>query len=441
MRGKILPFFVKQSKEELTDRSGLALVDEFMTGLGFTKKLHEIFALPGSGRGIKAADYVRTLVCHFTDGGHHLEEIEELSSDEGFRSLIKMKHMPGSDAVGNWLRRVGSKDGKSSVREINNYLVGRYADISRETDFVLDVDSTLIESNKGDATYSYEGERSYHPMLGFLSDGRDEPICSYVKFRQGSASPQTDILEAIQQTETLLPEGKRIKYFRSDSAAYQVKITEYCNDNGIYYTITADQDVSVKEAISTISPEEWTPLHDRLDGFKTGREVAETTHTMNDSQHSFRLVVQRELKEEGDLFGDYSYYCIIANIPTGGFDGKTAEAVVWHHNGRGNCERYIEDTKYGLTLRYVPCGQFEANAMYYTVGMLTFNLLKLMQMMVLPKSWLNRTVLTLRRKFLRMVSKVTYTGHQCFLHINKTMEEIRDIIRVRESIWLLKQAL
>lgn len=441
MRGKILPFFVKQSKEKLTDRGGLALIDEFMTGLGFTKKLHEVFALPGSGRGIKATDYVRTLVYHFTDGGRHLEEIEGIRSDDGFRSLIKMKHMPGSDAVGNWLRRVGFKNGTSNVRKVNNYLVGRYAYASSETDFVLDVDSTLIESNKGDATYSYKHFRSYHPMLGFLSDGRDEPICSYVKFRQGSASPQTDILEAIQQTETLLPEGKRIKYFRSDSAAYQVKITEYCNDNDIYYTITADQDDSVKEAISTISPEEWRPLHDRLDGFKTGRDVAETIHTMNHSKHSFRLVVQREFKDEANLFGAYSYYCIIANIPTDGWDGKTAEEVVWHHNGRGNCERYIEDTKYGLTLRYVPCGQFEANAMYYTVGMLTFNLLKLMQMMVLPKSWLNRTVLSLRRKFLRRVAKVTYTGHQWLLQINNTMEEIRDIIRVRERIWLLKQAL
>lgn len=178
MRGKILPFFVKQSKEKLTGRGGLALIDEFMTGLGFTEKLHEVFALPGSGRGIKATDYVRTLVYHFTDGGRHLEEIEGIRSDEGFRSLIKMKHMPGSDAVGNWLRRVGFKNGTSNVRKVNNYLVGRYAHASSETDFVLDVDSTLIESNKGDATYSYKHFRSYHPMLGFLSDGRDEPICS-----------------------------------------------------------------------------------------------------------------------------------------------------------------------------------------------------------------------------------------------------------------------
>ena len=274
-------------------------------------------------------------------------------------------------------------------------------------------------------------------MLGWLSDGKDEPICSYVKFRPGKASAQVDILEALQHPETLLPLDKRIKYFRSDSAAYQAKIIDYCNDNDIYYTITADKDVSVMSAIMDIPSKAWKPLHDRIDGFKTGREVAETIHTMNDSNHSFRLIVIRELTEKPDLFGPYTYYAIITNMPEDGLDRMTAEEVVWHHNGRGNCERYIEDTKYGLALRYVPCGQMEANAMYYTIGILTFNLLKLMQMMVLSKSWLKRTVLSLRRELFRLVAKVTWSGRRIYLQVNKTLEEIRELIRIREKIWAL----
>jgi len=438
MTGRILPFFVTQSNEKLTDRGSLAIIDEFMTGLGFMDQLDQVFPSPGSGKGIKAVDYVRTLVYHFTDGGRHLKEMEEIKHDRGLRSLIKMDHMPGSDAVGDWLRRQGKRVGTDYVQRMNDYLVHRYMNTSKNTDFIFDVDGTLIESNKGDATYSsYKQVTGYHPMLGWLSDGKDEPVCSYVKFRQGKASAQTDILEALQHTETLLPEGKRIKYFRSDSAAYQAKIIDYCNDNDIYYTITADKDVSVMSAILNIPSKSWQPLHDRTDGFKTGREVAETIHKMNDSDHSFRLVVIRELREKPDLFGPYTYYAIITNIPLDGLDGMMAEEVVWHHNGRGNCERYIEDTKYGINLHYVPCGQFEANAMYYTIGILTFNLLKLMQMMVLPKSWLKKTVLSLRRGLFRMVTKVTYSSRRLLLQINKTTEEIRQLIRIREKIWAL----
>ena len=437
MTGRILPFFVTQSKEKLTDRGSLAIIDEFLTGVGFMDQLHQVFPLPGSGKGIKAADYVRTLVYHFADGGRHLEELEAIKTDEGFRSLIKMDHMPGSDAVGDWLRRMGKRRGTDYVQQLNDNLVRRYVTVSKQQQFIFDVDSTVIGSNKGDATYSYKNIQGYHPMLGWLSDGCDEPICSYVKFRQGSASAQTDIMEALQHTEALLPSDKRIKYFRSDSAAYQAKIIDYCNDNDIYYTITADKDVSVMSAIMDIPSKAWKTLHDRIDGFKTGREVAETIHTMNDSNHSFRLIVIRELTEKPDLFGPYRYYAIITNIPADGLDGITAEEVVWHHNGRGNCERYIGDTKYGLTLQYVPCGQFEANAMYYTMGILTFNLLKLMQMMVLPKSWIKKTILSLRRGLFRIVAKVTARGRQFFLQVNKTKEELIAIIRIREKIWAL----
>lgn len=435
MQHKILPFFVKQSKTKLTDRGSLALVDEFMTGIEFTQKMNKVLPLPGSGRGINYPDYVRTLVYHFSDGGRFLEEIQPLKEDSGFRNLIHMKHMPGSDAVGNWLRRFGEKKGTDYMKGLNDFLVRRYVHESQHTAFVLDIDSTFIVSHKGDATYSYKNEPSYHPMLGFLSDGRSEPICSYEKFRQGNASAQTDILETIQHNETLLSGDKRIREVRIDSAGYQCKVIDYCNDNGLHYTITADQDSSVKDAIKRIKEDAWPPLHDRQ-GFKTGRELAETTHTMNHSNHCYRLIVQRELKETLDVFGLYRYYCIISNIPKG---EKTATEVVWHHNGRGNCERYIEDTKYGINLRFVPCGQFEANALYYSIGILTFNLLKLMQMIVLPKSSSKQTVLSLRREFFRMVAKVTQTGHDWYLQVDKHMDQIGELIRVRQKIWLMTQ--
>ena len=39
-----------------------------------------------------------------------------------------------------------------------------------------------------------------------------------------------------------MPKGKRIKRFRSDSAAYQSQVINYCQGNGIEYAIGADLD-------------------------------------------------------------------------------------------------------------------------------------------------------------------------------------------------------
>lgn len=437
MRERILPFLVKQSKEKLTDRGALAVVDEFMAAIGLLSEIGRRFPRPGSGRGMKAVEFIRTVIYHFVDGGRFLEEIGSVRNDKGFRKLVKMDRMPGPDAVGNWLRRMGNGGLTSGVDLCIDFLVKRYLRRSDRNMFTLDVDATIIESEKGDAVKSYKGIRGYHPMLAFLSDGTDGPICSSVKFRQGNASPQVDILEAIRHSGALIPEGKGIRYFRSDSAAYQARVVDHCNGHGIYYTVTADLDVSVLGAIRSIASRRWKSLHDRKDRFKTGREYAETVHTMNDSDHSFRLIVQREVVDEGclfDCYGKYRYHCVITNVPS---EEMTGEQVIWHHNGRGNAERFIRDVKYGVNLRYVPCGQFEANAMYFHLGIVAYNVIKLMQVLVLPETSSTRRIQSVRSSLLRMVAKVT-TGSRCiWMQVNKTGGEIRQLLLIREKIYRL----
>jgi len=80
-----------------------------------------------------------------------------------------------------------------------------------------------------------------------------------------------------------MPQGKRIKYFRSDSAAYQWEILDYCEKKGIKYAVGADLDSSVREAIAQIPASRWRPIK--------GGHLAETVHSMNKSRHSFRLMV------------------------------------------------------------------------------------------------------------------------------------------------------
>ena len=444
MNGTILPYLIEQTKEKLTDRGCLAIVDEFITGIGLETQIKDTFPQPGSGRGIPGFDYIRSLLFHFIDGGRYLEDIYDIKNDKGFCELIKMANIPTPGAVGNWLRRSGDKGYISYLDKSRDYLVKKYLESSERKNYAFDVDGTLIESDKGDAQKSYKGIVGYHSMLGFLSDGTNEPICSYAKFRQGNASAQTDILEALQHSQTLLTNDKRIEYFRSDSAAYQAKIINYCNGEGIKYTITADLDQSVVESISTIEELSWKVLHDRKDNYVTKRKYSETVHAMEKSDHSFRLIVIRELIEQLPLFvgidhdvkgySRYKYYCIITNIDQEEMNGQK---VIWYHNARGNAERFIADGKYGLNLRYLPCGQFKANTIYYAIGILAYNLIKLMQISVLPIRWRNSEINTVKRYLFRLVAKVVCKSRIVRLKLNKNLAEIKDLMLIREKIYAL----
>jgi len=472
MTDTILPFSLDRSKEKLTDRGSLAIVDEYAEAIGLSEKVDREFPSPGSNRGIDPSAYVRTLAFHFSEGGRHIGEVRQIKTDEGFRALVDIGQMPGPDAVGDWLRRMGSGGGREALRACNDRLVRRYlkgtflkeaspeeskiegsetegsaglgaldSEESDSEELTLDVDATIIEADKGDGQTAYDGTVGYHPMLGFLSDGRRRPCCSHVGFRSGNASPQVGIEEAIRHTlELVEEEGQALGYFRSDSAAYQSDVIDLLDDEDVGYTITADMDEAVRRAIEGVPEGSWKPLQDR-DGFKTGRQISETVHTMNDSASAFRLVLWRELIAEPSLFevvfeaGDYyEYGGVITNIPK---EKMSAEEVVHHHRGRGNAERFIGEAKSGVGLRHLPCGAEEANRIWFGVGMLTYNLLKLMQQQVLPAGWKHRTIQTLRRKALRLVGKVTKSARQLTLQVRASYRQLRRLRTVRRQIYRL----
>lgn len=442
MARRKLQYRIEQTKENLTKRAALPLLGDFIAAIGLEDEINQTFPRPGSGRGFSGFEYIRSLIFHFVDGGRYLEDIYDLKEDKGFCILTRIKHIPTPDAIGDWLRRCGERGYEKYLTHYIDYTLKRYlkGNTNNKKGYILDVDSTLIESDKGDAVMSYKGFRSYHPMLGYLSSNVNDPICSYVKFRQGNASAQVDILDAIKHTQELLKSCKKsLSYFRSDSAAYQAEIINYCEKEGIKYTITADHDSSVLETICTIPEESWRSYYDRAEeGIKTRSEYAETVHFMNNSDHSFRLIVIRKPIAQLPLFDwmpTYQYYCLISNIPKEEMD---AQNVIWHHHARGNAERYIEDGKYGLNLRYVPCGQFHANLIYFLIGMLAYNIVKLMQMFVLP-SWCRRfTILTLRERFFGLVGKVLTGSRQIRLAVNKSIEKIKELSFLRDKIYALK---
>ena len=116
------------------------------------------------------------------------------------------------------------------------------------------------------------------------------------------------------------------------------------------------------------------------------------------SDHAFRLILWREPVEEPSLFAEtdedfYRYGGVITNVSE---EEMSAEEVIHFHRARGNAERFIGEAKSGVGLRHLPCEAQEANRIWFSVGMLTYNLLKLMQREVLLTGWKCKTIQTLR---------------------------------------------
>ena len=50
------------------------------------------------------------------------------------------------------------------------------------------------------------------------------------EFRDGNIPAGAGAVEFLEYCEDMMPEGKRIKYYRSDSAAYQANVMNHCCD-------------------------------------------------------------------------------------------------------------------------------------------------------------------------------------------------------------------
>jgi hypothetical protein len=402
MAQKALPFKLEfSSKETITPYAGLGLYAEMYKALGIDKVAERIFPKPGSGNGFEANTYIYPLTMMFIGGGKYIEDIRKIQADKGLQELCQMEEVPSSDAVGDWLKRA-SDEKVSSLTGINNELTRRAVRKARGG-LTLDIDAMEIEAEKYDACYTYTGHKGYMPILGFIPE---LDWCAGYEFREGNVAPAERNYEFAQGIiERVEKMGKRVKRLRSDSAAYQANVINYLHAQKVKYTIAVDKDESIMRAIKKIGAAEWKPVRDR-DGIRSHQEYAEFIHSMNKSNHAFRVVVVRWVNPQQDLFErgeEYCYYGIATNYEE---DEKSGEEVIWWHRGRSNAENYNKEVKNGFNLGYVPCGEFGANAVWFGIGILAYNLFVASKLFLLPQSWLKKTIGTVRWQFIQIAGKV-----------------------------------
>lgn len=351
--------------------------------------------------------------------------------------MVGLEEMPRPCTVGDWLRRMGGV-GVRGVGFVNRRVVREVLKRDERGEYTLDVDATVIEAEKEEAEWTYMKVKGYQPLLGFIAE---VPVCLHGEFRAGDvpAGARMPCLPAgrvkfLESCLKELPSGKRIGCMRSDSAGYQAGVMNWCWEKGIRFSISADKDAAVVEAISLIPEEDWEPLTTPA-GEKTHREVAETVHTMNKTKESFRLVVQRWCNPQLDLFNphEYCYRAIATNLEC------HKQEVIWKHNGLGNTENYIKELKIDMGMERIPCGQFEANALFFALGILAYNLSVSLKHLCLPVEWRKKTVATLRWSLYQTAGRLIHHAGQVILRVMAPPEKFHIFLEMRQRSYALWQ--
>jgi len=432
MAQTLLNFSIASTDERLTSHSGEIVFGEYLKAIGVDRLCDKYLPQPKSNRGYAPFNFIQPLLLMMHGGGRCLDDIRMVQSDKAMQEVLHIDKVPTPDSTGKWLKRHGLI-GLYGIEDIHKVLLKRYLKRIDEP-LVLDIDASLIESHKSIAEYTYKMFPGFTPMIGHINGG----YIIHSEFRSGNIAPSDNNLTFVKRCEAQLPKERKLKYLRADSASYQAKLFDYCEENGITYTIGANLDRSVLNSIKEIN--QWETI--RSEDGKTHHvkeEVAEFIHTMQHTNHSFRLIVTKktttpilhgfkEILSEEELlsYASERYHVIATNADD---NTMSAQDIVMFYRKRGDTsENRIKELKNGFNLKSLPTSDFTGNAFYFSIGVLAYNLFVLFKE-TLEKSWQHHTIQTLRYKLYNIAGKVITHARQTILKVNTPFVDMLNSIR------------
>ncbi len=428
IRQTVLPFKLKRTEERLTARSGLALYAEFMQAMKVESLIDRHFPRPGSGRGFPASAYVLPLTVTQYGGGDAIDDVRELRDDQTLREAIGLRTVPTSAAVGDWLKRMGERDGISCMEQVNNELVRTVLKKDNRVGYTLIIDPTIIEAEKRDARMTYLGFRGYRPVVATL---KENGLAISYEFKEGSDNGGK--LATVKKAFEKVPTDKRIEEVLLDAEYYEADVIGYVDAHCSRWAIGADKDKAVMSLIEALPDGSWRPYKTR-EGDATDREIADVIHTMQQGKVVFRLVVLRWRERQGDLFTDtWCYHAIAASMR----DERPAEEVVWSYNDRAHIENHIKELKGGFGMEQMPSGDFGANAVYFGIGVMTYNLFLAQKLLTMPEAWRTKTIKSIRWLLVEVAGKLVRGSRRIVLKIAASVEKYAAYCEIRRRTYEL----
>ena len=394
-RRSILPFVIEPTEAEaVTARAGLPLVVETMRALGVDELAQAALPEPKRRRGFTPAQKLEALVTLLAAGGDRVEDVRILSEDRGLERLLG-GGFPSPDALLDflgqfhdpacWAERPADKKayvppesaGLRGLDAVLRAVVARGADPGTRR-ATVDHDGTIIAAHKREATVAYEGTRGYQPLVAVWAE---EQLIVADEFRDGNVAGGEDPLSSVQRAMGNLPGWVRERYFRGDSASYYRPLLQYLVGEGIGFTISADLTQELRTGCQAVPEGDWVELETRARERVDLAELAFTPGDWPKSAAPLRYLAVRFTPRQAELFeGTPKYLAIVSNRA-----GVAAGPLVrWHWEKAGTIEHVHRVMKDELGAGVMPSGRFGANAAWFRINALTFNVLTVLKRRALP---------------------------------------------------------
>lgn len=463
----VLPFrTVADTGSGSTGYAGLCVYLELACALNLPRSLDRHLGLAGEQGWLDRQHGLTVLLINLA-GGDCVDDVERLEADAGLCAVMRQaeghrlsnyqrkqlterfrkgreRTFPAPARMHEWLARFHDAEqealraeGRAFIPAANAPLRG-LATANRELcaavqtaapqrTATLDVDATLAETGKREALYCYKGFKAYQPLTVYWAE---QGLVVRSEFRDGNVPAGYELKRVLAEAVAGLPAGVEQVYLRSDSAGYQHEVLRYCRAAGIRFSISADVTAAFKGAVAEVPESEWQPVGRR----QRGAEYAEVPFVPDGAGYSlkdecFRYVAVREPLAQGLLPGTteqlslpfatvehrgqwYKLTGLVSNR-----DLPARELLAWHRERCGKSEEAHAVMKEDLSGGRLPSGKFGANAAWWGLMVLAYNLHAAMARVVLGDAWANRRMKALRFHLISLPGRLVERGRQLWLKL------------------------
>ena len=380
---------VEFTNERIIPASGLAVVGTLLGKSGFIKKLNRMDITSNrSQHQIKNGDIVLTYLGMLCMGKPYFEAVHEMDDDKDFYKT----------ALANGLVPV-------------------------------DIDVTPMDNSKSKkegVSRTYKGFDGYAPMMAYIGT---EGYAINFELREGKQHCQKGTVEFLQETIKLCHKlTDKPLLIRLDSGNDSIDNVAVLMDTGCFFII--------KRNLRRESTDDWFEMakqyFQNVNSPRDGKTVYIgsdwKTVTSKQFNKEFTLRTGYEITERTiDKYGQFNLVPDVEVETWWTNLGDPDEEIIRLYHAHGECEQFHSEVKTDMDLERLPSGKFATNALILELGMIAYNILRMIGQGTIgeraPRQKRNvkrRRLRTVISNLIMMAGHVTMHARQLIIDLGKS---------------------
>lgn len=377
----------------ITSTAGLAFIGQQLAETKFERHLASICPHQRPGGRIPDADIAKSMIGLFCVGKPHFDAISEYNSEPFFAQSLRLSWLPSAEILRQRIQSMPEQAGEAFRGLVVRKLRNKQDQLTEEHYGVIyvpvHVDATPMDnsdSNKEGVSWTYKKFDGYTPIIAYIGPP------GYMlnnQLREGSAHCNCEgtrewFKKTLEMAASVTDHRRLVVTDSGHDAAENIELFDQ----------TPDTDFLIKRNLRSEDPADWLELAQKQT-YERGEECEQpkTGVQIWYGERDMPLPGQSREDEPKTIRVTFRVIDRFADSETGQFDllgsritvdsywtslDWTPKQIQAYYEKHGTSEQFHSELKSDMGLERLPSGKFLANQHLLDLGMIAFNLLRML---------------------------------------------------------------